>query len=276
MRRLPSLNAVRAFEAAGRHLSFNRAADELAITPSAVSHQIKALEDGLGVALFRRLNRRVAAAGAGGPLTMSLAPSFAVRWLMPRLPSFQEAHPEIEVRVISSIEVVDFETTDVDVAIRFGKGDWPGLEAHWVLSEELVPVCSPALLDDDHPLEKPEDLANFTLIHAQSRAGEWRQWLSAAGVTSIDAERGPRFQHVGLAMNAAEAGVGVAIVDRGMLEAEIAAGRLIAPFDLGLTSDSAFYLVYPESYAERPKVAAFRDWLLAEISEAASPHRDTG
>ena len=287
MRRLPSLNAVRAFEAAGRHLSFNRAADELAITPSAVSHQVKALEEGLGVPLFRRLNRRVAltdegaaylpavsaaldqiavatdrvaAAGVGGPLTMSLAPSF------------QQAHPEIEVRVISTIESSDFETTDIDVAVRFGTGNWPGLKSILILREELVPVCSPALLDKDHPLETPEDLANFNLIQTQSRAGEWRQWLTAAGVTGIDAERGPRFQHVGLAIRAAEAGVGVAIADRGMLETELATGSLVAPLDIELINDSAFYLVYPTSYEERPKVAAFRDWLLSEIGETASPH----
>ena len=215
---------------------------------------------------------RVAAAGNAGPLTMSLAPSFAVRWLVPRLPSFQQAHPEIEVRVISTIKSSDFETTDIDVAVRFGTGDWPGLEAFLILREELVPVCSPALLDKDHPLEKPEDLANFNLIQTQSRAGEWRQWLTAAGVTGVDAERGPHFQHVGLAINAAEAGVGVAIADRGMLETELATGRLVAPIDFEITHDSAFYLVYPTSYADRPKVAAFRDWLLAEIGETSSPH----
>jgi len=291
MKRLPPLNAVRTFEAAGRHLSFNAAADELAITPSAVSHQIRALEEHLGIKLFSRERRQVrlteegqaflpdvragleriaeaterVTSGAEGPLTMSLAPSFAVRWLMPRLPGFQAAYPEIEVRMISVVDSVDFTVSDVDVAVRFGLGGWPGLTAHRLLSEELVPVCSPALLKGEAKLERPQDLAAFTLLHASSRMGEWRMWLSAAGVTGIDPERGPKFHNVALALTAAESAMGVAIADRGMLAGDIEAGRLVAPIDFELPSESAYYLVYPVANGDRPKIAAFRDWLLEEV-----------
>ncbi len=294
MRRLPPLNALRTFEAAARFESFNRAAEELHVTPSAVSHQIRTLEEYLGVTLFRRLTRQIkltpegraylapirdaleqiriateqlARAGDAGPLTISSAPAFAAGWLMPRLNDFQLRHPEIEVRLTAAVELVDFARSDVDVGIRTGKGEWPGLRAHRLMREELVPVCSPALLDGPNPLARPEDLRHATLLHELPRLGQWRTWLSAAGVEGIDAERGPKFQNAAMAVEAAVSGLGVAIADRSLAEGHLQEGRLVAPFDIKLPSKHAYYLVYPEQRAGDPKIAAFSAWLVAAIED---------
>lgn len=293
MRHLPPLNAVRTFEAAARHLSFNNAAEELNITPSAVSHQVKTLEEFLGVQLFRRLNRQVQLTSEGaaflpplraaldqidaatartianrqsGPLVISAAPSFGTRWLVPRLTGFQEAHPEIEVRPIISVDIVDFARSDIDLAVRHGRGEWPGLRSHLLKSEDVLPVCSPDLLEDGPPLNAPQDLAGHTLLHVMPRMGEWRSWLALAGVSGVDAEKGPRFQNVPMAVDAAISGLGVAITDPRMVEVDLARGRLVAPFDIELPIDGGYYLVYPEERADAPKVAAFRDWILGEVA----------
>jgi LysR family glycine cleavage system transcriptional activator len=296
MRRLPPLNAVRAFEAAARHLNFNRAAEELHVTPSAVSHQIRGLEEFLGVPLFRREGRQVAltpeaenyllavregleriaaaterltAAQAAGVLTLSVAPSFATPWLVPRLAAFQLAHPAIEVRLISALDLVDFTRSDVDAAIRYGLGKWPGLRSHRLFAEELVPVASPALRDGSPPLRRPEDLRQATLLHVLWRLGQWRMWLGVAGVSGIDAERGPKFQTTPLALEAAMAGQGVAIADPRLVAENLKSGRLVTLFDVVLPSESAYYFVYPETRADSPAIAAFRDWLLAEVAASA-------
>lgn len=296
MRHLPPLNAVRTFEAAARHLSFSNAAEELHITPSAVSHQVKTLEEFLGVPLFRRLNRQVELTGEGasflpplraaldqidaatarvitaresGPLVISVAPSFGTRWLVPRLPGFQEAHPDIEVRPIISVELVDFARSDIDLAVRHGRGDWPDLESTFLKSEEVLPVCSPDLLEWGPPLETPQDLHAHTLLHVMPRMGEWRSWLALADVEGIDTERGPRFQNVPMAVDAAISGLGVAIADPRMIEADLVRGRLVVPFDIELPVEGGYYLVYPAERAGAPKIAAFRDWLLAEIAADA-------
>lgn len=296
MERLPPLNAIRVFEAAGRHLSFIRAADELHITPSAVSHQIRLLEERLGVKLFRRLNRQVVLTPEGqsyllpvraaleqigtatarvtgrcarGPLTISVAPSFAVRWLVPRLPDFQHQHPEIEVRPIVSTEVADLRRSDVDVAIRSGRGGWPGLAAHRLMGEELVPVCSPALLEGPKPLRRPEDLAGHTLLQVVPRAGEWRSWLSAVGVTGVDADAGPRFQSLSDAIDAAALGLGVVIVNLVLIGGDLESGRLVRPFTFELPSDTAYYFVCQDERSEEPRIAAFREWLLEVLATDA-------
>jgi LysR family glycine cleavage system transcriptional activator len=222
------------FEAAARLESFNGAAHELNVTPSAVSHQVKALEESIGVQLFRRLNRRVALTPEGrvylppiraaleqirlatdqirsrdslGVVTLSSAPSFAIGWLMPRLPQFQMLHPDIEVRLISAIELVDFATSDVDAGIRTGRGDWPGLCSHRLMTEELVPVCSSEYAKANGGLDRPGQLENTTLLHELPRLGQWRTWLSAVGVEGVDAERGPKFQGAAMAVEAAIAGM---------------------------------------------------------------------
>jgi LysR family glycine cleavage system transcriptional activator len=286
-RRLPSLNALRAFEAAARHLSFSRAADELSVTHAAVSHQIKALEADLGVSLFRRITRGVRLTEAGqaylpvlrdafdaiaettarlradeesGLLTVATTPSFAARWLVPRLGGFYADHPEIDVRLYPSIELIDFARDDVDIAVRFGRGDWSGVRAEHLLCLDMFPVCSPALLDRPHPLRTPEDLRNHTLLHEDVRE-DWRRWLLAAGIEDIDFARGPMFHDTSLLLQAAVAGLGVAIAHSALVNDDLAAGRLVRPFETRLATDVGFYVVCPEGAVARPKVRAFRDWL---------------
>lgn len=295
MRRLPPLNALRFFEAAARHASFLQAAKELHVTASAISHQIRALEAFLGVALFRRDGRqvlltreggtyfqavregltllgaateRIAVPQAGGVLTLSVAPAFASPWLVPRLVGFQRDNPEIEVRLISSLELVDFTKSDVDAAVRYGAGDWPGLRSHRLFSEELVPVARPSFLDSQSRLRGPSDLREVTRLHVFSRPGQWRMWLEAAGVTDIDYEKGPKYQTTPLALDAAMAGQGVAIADRNLVTEHLRAKRLTALFDVPLPSEHAYHLVYPENRADNPNIVAFRKWLLAEVDQS--------
>jgi LysR family transcriptional regulator, glycine cleavage system transcriptional activator len=289
-RRLPPLNALRAFEAAARHLSFTRAAAELHVTQTAISHQIKALEERLGVRLFRRLPRglllteaaqrllppvrdafdqialateRLAAGGAGATLTVSVLPSFAAKWLVPRLGRLRAAHPDLDLRISASSELVDFARDDVDVGIRMGSGVYPGLRVERLFGEALVPVCSPLLREGPHPLLRPEDLAHHVLLHDDDYAG-WELWLRLAGVPGVLARRGPVFTDSGMVVQAAAEGQGVALARRVLAAGDLAAGRLVQPFDVSIPHDLAYYLVCPEATAEQPKIAAFRSWLLAE------------
>jgi LysR family glycine cleavage system transcriptional activator len=297
-RRLPPLNAIRAFEAAARHLSFTRAAEELNVTQAAISHQIKGLEDVLGVPLFRRLNRalmlteagqsylpplrdaldqiadataRLKAADSGGALTISTLASFAAKWLVPRLPRFQERHPEIDVLISTTPQMVDFTQQDVDAAIRFGRGGWGGVRADRLLTEDIFPVCAPSLLDGSKPLLKPEDLSGFTLLHDDFLYG-WTMWLQAVGAQGVDATRGTRFTDSALVLQAAMAGQGVALARRVLAADDLDAGRLVSPFDISLPSELAYYFVAPPRYFERPKVAAFYHWVCAE----ARDYREAG
>jgi LysR family glycine cleavage system transcriptional activator len=295
--RLPPLNALRTFEAAARHLSFTRAAEELFVTQAAVSHQIRALEEQLGAPLFRRMNRtliltdqgqvllpavreafdrlragvrRVEDLSSGGALTISTTPSFAASWLAGRLVRFQALHPEIELQLSATSRLVDFAREGVDCGIRYGDGNWPGLISQRLFEMTLLPVCSPSLLDSTHPLRQPADLAQHTLLHALDGADDWRLWLHAAGVAGIDPTRGPKFDTIPLVLQAAINGAGVGIGRRQLVAAELAAGRLVAPFDLELPDVYAYYFVAPEATADQPKLAAFRDWLLAEVARANS------
>lgn len=295
-RRLPPLNALRAFEAAARHLSFTRAAEELHVTQAAISHQVKALEEHLGRKLFRRLNRALLLSDDGqaylpsvsrafallndatrnllerdapGPLTVSALPSFAARWLVPRLGRFRQIHPDIDLRIDPSAALTDFASGDVDVGVRYGRGKYPGLRADWLMTEDIFPVCSPALLSGEHPLRAPGDLEHQVLLHDDGH-GDWRTWLLAAGVDRVDPTRGPIFTDSSMLIQAAMAGQGVALA-RGVLAAdELAAGRLVRPFTLSLPTEYAYYLVCPQNTAEQPKIAAFRDWLLDEARREAS------
>ena len=293
MNRLPSLNALRAFEVAGRHLSFTRAARELNVTQAAVSHQIKALEAQLGVRLFRRAARgllltdtgqayladvreafrrlmqateRLRVRDVAGVLTVSVLPSLASRWLIHRLGGFQERHPEIDVRVSADDRSVQFDREDVDVAIRYGRGVYPGAEADLFLTEELFPVCSPRLMEGPHPLRHPSDLTHHMLLH-DDLPTNWAMWLKVAGATNVDPTRGPAFTDSGMVLQAAIDGMGVALGRSALAGDDLAAGRLIRPFDITLPADNAYYLVYPEHTANRPKIKAFRDWILAEAEQ---------
>jgi len=289
-RGLPPLRALRAFEAAARHLSFTKAGAERFVTQAAVSHQIRALEEDLGVRLFRRMNRRLMLTEEGqrylpavsrafdllreattalrahdipGPLTVSVLPSFAARWLVPRLGRFFARHPDIDLRIDPSVAICDFAQGDVDVGIRYGRGDYPGLRADRLLDEDIFPVCSPLLKAGPPGLHRPEDLRHHTLLHDDSHA-DWRTWLLAAGVDGVDPERGTIFTDSSMLIQAAIAGQGVALA-RGVLVADaLAAGRLVRPFRLSLPAEFAYYFVYPERVAAHPKVRAFRDWLLEE------------
>lgn len=291
MSRLPPLNAMRSFEAAARHLSFTKAAEELFVTQAAVSHQIKALEQDLGVPLFRRINRTIALTDEGlallpfvraafdqltagvrelerfcseGSLTVSTTPSFASHWLVGRLGRLQLAHPEIDLRLSATERLVDLMREDIDCGIRHGRGDWPGLRADRLFQAMLTPLCSPILMEGAHPLEKPEDLIHHTLIHTLDGPEEWQLWLKAAGVEGIDIERGLRFDDGELALKAAAKGIGVAIGRVPMMNDDLANGLLIEPFDLTLDYQYAYYFIAPESTADQPKVEAFRQWLLSE------------
>jgi LysR family glycine cleavage system transcriptional activator len=294
---LPPINALRTFEAAARHGSFKKAAAVLHITPSAVSHQIKSLEDLLGVALFRRATRQVRLTDQGraylpavrealdllreatnrvtakpnkAVLNISAAPSFAVGWLMPRLSAFQVAHPEIETRLSAQIETVDFEDSDIDLAIRHtAKVETPGLVAHRLMEEELIPVASPQLLAQQ-PLEAVADLAKVQLIHSVPRMGRWRSWLRAMGADKVDAESGPKFDHDAMAVQAALSAMGVAIVNRGLVAKQLADGTLVAPFPHDLHSDLAFWLVYPKHRGDDPAIRAFRDWLFEQVGRTTT------
>ncbi|MBK8176739.1 MAG: transcriptional regulator GcvA [Rhodospirillales bacterium] len=295
-RHLPPLNGLRVFEAAARHLSFTRAADELNVTQAAVSHQIKALEDHLGLALFRRLNRalmlteegqtlfpavrdaldqlaeaaaRLRAREESGTLTVSTLPSFAVTWLVPRMSRFQDRHPEIDLRISAKEYLVDFARDGIDVAVRFGGGRWPGLRADWLADEALLPVCSPSLRPR---LQSLGDLAHVTLLHEDmlplGRFPTWETWLAAAGASGVDATRGPRFSHTHLMLQAAMDGRGVALGQAVLVGDDLAAGRLVAPFSARLPTGFAYYVVCPPTSAERPKIRAFRDWVKSEIASS--------
>ena len=294
---LPSLNGLRAFEAAARHLSFTRAAAELNVTQTAISHQIRRLEEQLGIRLFERRTRellltREAAAylpavqGAfeelrqatarlqrparGGMLTVSTTASLAAKWLVTRVAAFQDANPGIEVRISTSSHLVDFVREEVDMAVRYGRGSWPGLRATWLMAEDIFPVCSPALLQDGKPLRKPADLADHTLLHTTTSREDWQLWLTAAGLPiSIAARRGLSFDQSFMAVQAAVEGLGVALGRTRFVEADIAAGRLVVPFDVVLPADAGFYIVAPEETADTPKITLFHDWLIASVAPGA-------
>lgn len=299
-RRLPPLNALRAFEASARHLSLARAAEELGVTASAISHQVKQLEEILGTELFIRMTRKIALTEAGrlslpllteafdrmedavtlvrrqeesGALTVSAAPSFAAKWLVPRVEKFRTVHPEIDLRISANMAVIDFRSGEVDLAIRFGRGGYPDVAVDKLFSEVIAPLCSPELATGEHPLNSPADLAHHTLLHDDSTshggiagAGtDWRMWLNLAGHEEIDASRGPRFSYADHALSAAIDGQGVVLGRLSLAGNDLAAGRLVQPFGRELPTEFGYYLVRPDRETDPPKVAAFRDWILDEV-----------
>jgi LysR family glycine cleavage system transcriptional activator len=289
--RLPSLNGLRAFEAAARHLSFTQAAAELNVTQTAISHQIRRLEEELGIRLFVRQNRALALTPKArdylpgvraafndlrlatdrllrkdddNVLTISTLASLAAKWLLPRLTAFQEAHPGIDVRITTSTGLVDFKGGDVDAAIRYGRGHWPGLRAEWLMADEVFPVCSPALLTGKRPLRRPEDLRDHVLLHNTNNSDDWRLWLTASGLPAdISKQPGITFDLILMTVQAAIDGIGIAMGRTSYVQDDIAKGRLVVPFEIALPADAGFYLVSPEATADPPKLRAFRNWLTA-------------
>jgi len=308
-RNLPSLVALRAFEAAARHLSFTAAAEELNVTQGAISRHIKSLEDALKLRLFRRLprtleltpegqayypalrdaldtieraTRRLCSRSEDHVLTLSVLPTIAMSWIIPRLHEFNAMHPEIEIRMATSIQPADFRA-EIDMALRTGQPprlqkrggksahaglamaeSWTGIEAEYLMPVVVIPICSPALAAGEPQLRRPADLKNHVLVHTATRPNAWVEWLRAVGQTGIDSVNGPRYAHFFQSIHAAMRGEGVACVPRVLVTDDIASGRLVVPFDHPVESVGAYYLLYRKHDAEQPKIRAFRDWLLKE------------
>ena len=295
-RRLPPLNSLRSFEAAGRHLSITRAAQELAVTQAAVSHQVKALEEHLGVHLFKRLPRKLILTMAGATLlpvisdsldvisstvtairrdsgteklSIRLAPSFAAKWLSPRLGTFQHEQPNIDLVLNHSNEAVDFRHSDIDLAITYGRGQWPEVVAEPVLSIDFFPVCSPNYLKSDRPLTDIDNLRHYTLLH-DATYQNWTTWLNLAGLDDIEPRHGPILDDTNVLIQAAIDGQGIALGSAIFIADHLESERLIRPFDLVLESEYAYYVVCPEEHLKRPAVQAFWDWVLSERESATA------
>ncbi|WP_192255954.1 transcriptional regulator GcvA [Mesorhizobium silamurunense] len=303
-RLLPGTRALRTFEAAARHLNFTRAADELGLTPAAVSHQIKEIEDQLDLVLFTRTSRTIRLTEAGNVLheasvdaldllgravsrarkmsrgtallKITLDAQFATKWLMRRVDDFRRQRPGVELRFDIASKLRDFDRDDVDVGIRFGAGKYPGLCADRLFENVIIPVCSPALLRAGPPLKEPRDLFHHTLAHIEwSRQGitwpNWRMWMAAAGVDDFDDSRTIVFDTSTDVVQAALDGVAVALADFAMVANDLSEGRLIRPFELGIkvAPEFAYFLVYPEAVKDDGRVIAFREWLLDEVAKDA-------
>lgn len=292
MARHAPLNALRAFDAASRHGSFTRAAEELHVTHGAVSRQVHQLEDFLGCALFRRVPRglQLTAKGRefafsiqnvfqqlaeavevarekpeGQVITISTLASLAARWLVPRLHSFQERHPDIEIRVSTTPQLVDFEREGVDLGVRYGAGRWPGVHIQRLFCPNEFPVCAPQLLEQS-PLTCPRELAEFTLLH-DTTYQHWGEWLRLAGAPELDYRRGLVIEDSNVMLQAAIEGRGVALGYLPLVHADLQAGRLVKPFDIELPVDLAIYAVCPEPYRKRPEVQTVIRWLEHEARE---------
>ncbi len=292
LRRLPPLNALKAFEAAARSESFTRAAEELNVTQGAVSHQVKALEATLGLKLFNRERQRLVITEAGreylavirdaldriavgterlvqrqssGVLTVSTSPDFAAKWLVYRLGRFAESHPEIDLRVSAAMHHVDFAREDVDLAVRHGDGSWPGLEVVRLCSEQLFPVCSPKLVSGRNRIATASDLLKFPLLRLDD-GKTWTSWFEAAGVTDAVAH-GPILNRASMLIDAAVDGQGVALARTALAAWDLINGRLVRPIDVALRMSNSYWIVCPKATASVPKIATFRKWLLAEAAE---------
>ncbi len=290
-RRLPPLNSLKSFEAAGRLLSFTLAAQELNVTQAAVSHQIKVLEDFLGVALFIRNPRQLALTTQGKGLlpdvieafdkvssaigslsqepvskiiSVRLAPSFAAKWLSPRLKYFWLQYPEIDLCMYHAHAAVDFEREQIDLAVTYGKGLWPGVVAERLLSLDFFPVCSPAFMHNDKPLSDIRNLRYYTLLH-DANYECWTDWLTLAGMQDIRANKGTITDDTNVLIQAAIDGQGIALGSTTFVEDHLQSGRLVKPFDIVLENEFAYYVVCPQAHLHNPAVRAFKDWLLSLV-----------
>jgi LysR family glycine cleavage system transcriptional activator len=293
-RQLPPLNALKAFEAAARSESFTRAAEELFVTQGAVSHQVKLLEATLGIKLFNRERQRLVITDAGreylnvvrdaldriaagterivkrqnaGVLTVSTSPDFAAKWLVYRLGRFAEARPEIDLRVSATMHHVDFAREEVDVAVRHGDGNWGGLDAVRLSPEQLFPVCSPKLMSGRHRIAKPSDMLRFPLLHLDEDRKAWTKWFDAAGVADIKMSHGLVLNRASMLIDAAVDSQGVALARTTLAAWDLINGRLAKPFDLSLKLSNTYWIVCPKATSAKPKIATFRDWLLAEAAD---------
>jgi LysR family glycine cleavage system transcriptional activator len=301
---LPSLPALTVFEAAARHGSFTRAAEELNLTQSAVSKQVRGLEDFLGLQLFERVRQRInlteagaaylksvraaleimetatmealAFQGGGGTLNIATLPTFGTRWLTPRLGDFTRRHPKISLNITARAWPFDLIEENLDVAIYFGAEPWPGGICDWLMGEVVVPAASPALLAPGGPLRTPRDLAKVNLLHHRARPRAWQDWLGAVGAGNVNAFHGLRFEQFEMIIQAAVSGIGIAMVPRFMIEAELRAGSLVIPFDHAMESVESYYLVYAERKRTLPTVIAFRDWLLGAAQADQQRARPAG
>jgi LysR family transcriptional regulator, glycine cleavage system transcriptional activator len=292
LRRLPPLNAIKAFEAAARSESFTRAAEELNVTQGAVSHQVKALEATLGVKLFNRERQRLVLTEAGreylavvrdaldriavgterlvqrqtsGVLTVSTSPDFAAKWLVHRLGRFAEAHSDIDLRVSATMHHVDFAREEVDLAVRHGDGNWAGLDVVRLCVEQLFPVCSPKLVAGRNRITKASDVLKFPLLRLDD-SRNWARWFDAAGVTGPVAH-GPVLNRASMLIDAAVDGQGVALARTALAARDLITGRLVRPFDVSLRMSKTYWIVCPKATSGLPKIATFRAWLLAEAAD---------
>lgn len=304
LRHIPGLQTLKAFDAAQRHLSFTRAAHELNVTPAAVSHQIKELEEQLGVALFHRTSRNMQLTRQGEILRPAItdaleglaravqrirqfdnpkqvrvttSPSIASKWLVPRIDRFLESEPGADVRIDVSSALLDFERDDVDIALRFGEGNYPGLMVEKLFQETVFPVCSPKLLENARPLKEPRDILQFTLIHIDWESPgavwpNWRMWMKAAGVTDFNNNAGLHFGQTSLAVQAALDGHGVALGDSTLVDDDLKAGRLVRLFELSLRGPAqfAYHLIMRRDALNRPILKAFHDWVMAEARASST------
>lgn len=305
-RMLPGTRALRTFEAAGRHLNFTRAADEVGLTPAAVSYQIKEIEDQLGLVLFTRTSRSIQLTPAGAvvfeaavqaletlqravgrarrmergarQLRVSLSPRFATNWLLPRLSQFRAANPGIELTFDITDEIRDFDADDVDIAIRFGSGRYRQTRSERLFEAVIAPVCSPKLIAAGAKPKTPRDLFGQTLCHVECTTEgmlwpNWRMWMGAAGIDDFDDSRCVAFTDTSHVVEAVIAGGAVGLVDLAMIRNELSEGRLVQLFDVGVSvaGDYAYHLVYPESSAQDPRVLAFCDWMMAELMSGEQP-----
>ncbi|ABR91530.1 transcriptional regulator, LysR family [Janthinobacterium sp. Marseille] len=296
------LNALRAFEASARHQSFSAAATELNVTPAAVGQQVRGLEEWLGTPLFYRSGtgtsrlmptdtaqralpdiragfdklsiglERLKQASTGGALTVTVSPAFAAKWLMPRIDRFHQAYPQTDLRLDTNLKALDFLASGIDVGVRYGSGDWPGLAAIKLADEEIYPVCSPSYLKRHGPFVDPAALAGHTLIHDLSMQNHpgfqtWRSWLDAAGFPSVQSERGLQINNSAAVLQAAIDNQGIALGRSVMMREDLTVGRLVRLFEtISSPSKLAYYIVYRPECAELPRVAAFREWLMSEVN----------
>lgn len=302
-RLLPGTRALRTFEAAGRHLNFTRAANEVGLTPAAVSYQIKEIEDQLGIVLFTRSSRRIQLTPAGAVLLdattdaldtlqravsrarrmtrgsanlrVSLSARFATNWLLPRLPRFNLAHPEIALAFDISDEIREFDTDDIDVAIRFGTGNYEHARSDRLFNTVIVPVCSPALLNSGPPLKTPRDLFHHTLCYVDWKTEgmvwpNWRMWMASAGIDNFDDSRCIGFSDSSYVVQAVIESGAVGLADLDMIESDLAQGRLVRLFDIGVgvAPEYAYHLVYPERNNQNSSIVALREWMLSEAGMA--------
>jgi len=290
IRRLPPLNALRSFEAAARLGSFNKAAEELFVTPSAVSHQVKSLEAFLGMPLFRREKRRAFLTPAGerylgavehaldeldvatrrlismpnvSAVNISVAAAYLTRWLFPRIRDFQDQYPDVELRLSTSLGQVDFDHTDTDMAIYFGHGDWEGAEALFLQKISLLPVCSPSLLEKSKPLKELNDMFQYPLLRVSTRPGEWNLYMDSTGLDRSAMNKSMSFTSTSLALSAAIEGAGIALTDRQLVERELEYGQLVAPFDVEIETENGFYLVHKKGRPLTYSMKAFYEWIVA-------------